>query len=145
MNENDKRLTLNTLDRDQVDADFLPFLDKINNFSFVVTKQCCVGHMEYKEPFSEGPLGSAGRWGYLQLLAEESLAMWLMEQIDQWPWLWIPCSQLWVEGAMTPGVTEEGSFEITFAWDAQNWPQPAHDILTAIEAFQRRSLADKND
>src|SRR5687768_8937997 len=95
--------------------------------------------MEYKSDFLEKPLPNAAHWGYLQLLMEESVAIWFMEQIEDWAWLWIPCSQLWLDGATTPGITDAGSIEITFAWDAPAWPQPALDILAALEAYHEKT------
>lgn len=135
MNRTDKQGVVSRLDPAAIDPEFLPFLERINRLPFCATVQCCIGHMKYEGQFETQPPGSSGRWGYLQLFVSFEAAEWLMERIDSWDWLWVPCSQLWIEDAMTPGITDNGSFEITFAWDAQDWPRCAEDICAALEEY----------
>ena len=137
MDAHDREEALKSLDRGTIDRVFLPYLDRINACPLVASQQCCIGHMKYEGQFTERPDNESERWGYLQLLMNGELAEWLVEQSSGWPWLWIPCSQLWVEGALTPGMTDNGSVLLTFAWDAPHWPQPAEDICSAIERYWR--------
>jgi hypothetical protein len=138
MDQEDKRLTLDTLKPEEIDPEFLPYLERINRLPFVVTKQCCIGHMEYKTEGQYLPPDGSGRWGYLELLLHDDAATWLHEgRIGDWEWLWVAGSQLWVEGAGMPGITDSGSFDIVFAWDAKHWPKPAEDICEALEEFGR--------
>lgn len=130
----DKRRELARLERDKIDPEFLPYLDRINALPFVVTGQCCIGHMEYRTDFPR-PANDGGKWGYLQMLLTSSAADWLNEQICDWDWLWVEGSQLWAEGADTPGVTDGESYQLTFAWDKQEWPIPADDIVAALGKF----------
>jgi hypothetical protein len=137
MDAHDRQEALRTLDRAAIDQEFLPYLDRINACPLVASQQCCIGHMKYEGQFTEQPENQSGRWGYLQLLMNGQLAEWLMEQSSEWHWLWIPCSQLWAERALTPGMTDNDSILLTFAWDAAHWSQPAEDICGAIERFWR--------
>jgi hypothetical protein len=128
--------TLASIAEGNIDRDFLPYLDRLNNLPFVATQQCCIGHMEYKNPHLAPPRNNTGRWGYLQMLTTQEAAESLMPLTDSWDWLWIAGSQFWLDGASEPGITECGSIQIAFAWDSQFWPKPALDICRAMEAIQ---------
>jgi hypothetical protein len=136
MDTQDKQAALASLESAEIDEEFLPYLERINQLQFVATEQCCVGHLEYKIPHHYWPRGNTGRWGYLQLLVTQEAADWLMTMVDCWEWLWVEGSQLWLEGAGKPGITERGSIQIAFAWDARYWPQAAEDICHALDSFR---------
>jgi hypothetical protein len=143
MDTQDKQAALASLTSDQIDKEFLPYLDRINQLPFAATKQCCVGHLEYKNPHLRLPSESTGRWGYVQLLLAQDAAEWLMTVADGWEWLWVEGSQFWLEGAEEPGMTERGSIQIAFAWDARHWPQAAEDICHALEEYQQQRCAEE--
>ena len=138
MDPQDKQTALASIGSEEIDKAFLPYLDRINKLHFAVSKQCCMGHMEYKNPHLPPPRGNTGRWGYVQLLVTQEAAEWLMTVADGWMWLWVEGSQFWLEGAEEPGITERGSIQIAFAWDSQFWPQPAEEICGALETFHQR-------
>jgi hypothetical protein len=135
MDLQDRRATLATLDRAAVDPEFLPYLDRLNVCPWLATQQCCIGHMKYEGQFSKSPEDGSGRWGYLSMMMSQQLATGLAKICDQWSWLWIPCSQLPIDGAVAPGMTKKGSVVLTFAWEAKHWPQPAEDLCGVIEEF----------
>jgi hypothetical protein len=97
MDTQDKQAALTTLDSAEIDEAFIPYLERINQLPFAATKQCCVGHLEYKNPNLSRPAGNTGRWGYLQLLVAQEAAEWLMTVADRWEWLWVEGSQFWLE------------------------------------------------
>ena len=136
---------LASLAPDQIDKEFLPYLDRINRLPFAATEQCCVGHLEYTNQCVRLPSGSTGRWGYLQLLLAQDVAEWLMTVADGWDWLWVEGSQFWLEGAGEPGLTERGSIQISLAWDARHWPQPAEDICRALEEYERQRSVKEDE
>ncbi len=136
MDTQDKQEALADFIAAEIDEAFIPYLERINQLPFAATKQCCVGHLEYKNPDLSLPAGNTGRWGYLQLLVAQDAAEWLMTVADCWEWLWVEGSQFWLEGAEEPGMTERGSIQIAFAWDARHWPQPAEDIYRALKSYQ---------
>ena len=83
----DRRDALEHLDVAKVDADFIPYVERINRLPFVVTHQCCVGHMAYEDALGEPPENHSAAWGYLQLLVTPEAAEWLTERARAWSWL----------------------------------------------------------
>jgi hypothetical protein len=137
LNSGDREAALSKLSEETVDAEFVPYLRQINALPFVVTAQCCVGHMPYDAfpgPREELPPNRTTRWGYLQLFTTLEAAEWLSESAD-WDWLWHAGSQLFIEGCGWPEVTENESYSIAFAWDATAWPGPASDIIKLLDDF----------
>lgn len=137
LDDEDRAAALDGFNPDQVDAEFLPYLDEINSFAFVVTAQCCAGHLDYEDyaiPMDLRPSLST-RWGYLQLLLTFEAAEWLCETARDWPWLWVEGSQAWIDGAALPGTTENGSCVLAFAWDAREWPACIEDVVAALRSF----------
>jgi hypothetical protein len=119
----------------EIDVEFLPYLARINGLSLAASMQCCSGHVEYK-PIVAATAEHPGRWGYLQLLLDLDLAEWLEEIIRDCDWLLLERSQTWDEqAAIAPGVTENESYVLTFAWDASQWPRPAEEICRFIEEY----------
>ena len=137
MDPQEKQTALACLGLAKIDREFVPYLDRINRLSFAVTEQCCVGHMEYKNPHLRQPSEGTGRWGYLQLLVEFEVAEWLTTVADGWTWLWVDGSKFWMEGAAEPAMTGRGSIEIAFAWDVCHWPEPAEGICRALESYEQ--------
>src|SRR6516165_11590023 len=68
----DRTATLSTLVREEVDQEFLPYLDAINAFDFVVTAQCCSCHSEFD--------GYTGRFGYLQIVTGDEFGEWFCDR-----------------------------------------------------------------
>jgi hypothetical protein len=136
MDKEDKRLVMRTFEPAEIDAEFLPYLYRINRLPFVVSEQCCIGHIEYSMETQYRPRDESGQWGYLQLLMCFDTAKWLHEhRVAHWDWLWVIGSQMWDDRAESPGITDRGSVRLTFAWDAQYWPKPSEDICAALEEF----------
>jgi hypothetical protein len=86
MDKQDKRAALGFLVGEEIDQEFLPYLNRINQLPFAGTKQCCVGHLEYKNPHLRLPSCNTGRWRYLELLVAQDAAEWLMKVVDGWEW-----------------------------------------------------------
>lgn len=136
-------------ERANIDAEFLPFLARINALPYVLTSQCCAGHVWYTENGKKSgkpirnkflPRRSTGRWGYLHLAVTQEAGSYLHEEAraNGWEaWIWIHGSQLFAVGAKRPCVIEEadGWGMLGFAWDAKHWPRPAKDITEALEAY----------
>jgi hypothetical protein len=140
MDEGDRRAALTTFSAKQIDADFLPFLERINRLPHAVSEQCCSGHMEY-QPIKGQVDGRCARWGYLQLCLDLDLADWLSDRILDCGWLLLERSQLWDERAgRVPGITEAGSYQLTFAWDAGEWPKPIDEICGFIEEYHENCV-----
>ncbi len=135
----DRQIAMGGLKRDEVDAEFLPYIDRINRFGFCVTGQSCVGHVKYSpeaiEAFDLAP--NQTHWGYLWLLCSEEFAQWINDRAASWDWVFIELSRFWNENANEPTCTDYGTFELVFAWDFSAWPRPADDILAAVEEFDR--------
>ena len=127
----------------EIDREFLPYLSRTNRLPFAATQQCCVGHLEYKNPHLRPPSENTGRWGYLQLLLAQDAAEWLMAVADGWDWLWVEGSQFWLKGAEEPGMTARGSVQIAFAWDARHWPQAAEEVCHALEEYQQQRFVEE--
>lgn len=120
MDNQDKQEALDSFVSEEIDQEFLPYLHRINRLPFAATMQCCVGHEQYKNPQIRPPSTKTGHWGYLLLRLAQDVAFWLMTVVDRWDWLWIEGSQFWIEGAQEPQMTERGSIQIAFAWDARS-------------------------
>ena len=128
---------------EEIDPEFLLYLNRINKYNFVDSLQCCSGHMEYERSPDEG-LERSGKWGYLQLLMDIDFAEWLNETIRYCNWLLLDMSQLWDDRAWKlPGVTEDERFVLTFAWDSSSWPTPAEEICELIEKYNILSLENQ--
>ncbi len=139
MDAEDRKAALSSFDPDEIDVEFLPFLERINRLPHAVSMQCCLGHVEYK-PIGAQTAGQSGRWGYLQLLLDLDLAEWLAEIIRDCDWLLLERSQTWdAQAGIAPGVTENESYVLTFAWDASQWPRPAEEICRFIEEYHHES------
>jgi hypothetical protein len=135
-----KSHALAEMDRSAVDAEFLPYVDRVNALPHAVTRQCCSKHMRYDVPKRLRPRNATKRWGYLQLVLPIAVADWThgRGRTGVWnDWLWIHQSQLFVLGAREPQVIDglDDCGIIAFAWDAARWPRPAEDVVSALEAF----------
>ena len=76
---------------------FCPTLERINRLPFVVSEQCCAGHIKYTMDAQYRPENESGQWGYLQLMMYHDTAVWLHEhRIGDWGWLWARGSQMWM-------------------------------------------------
>jgi hypothetical protein len=138
MDENDRTAALSSFNPEEIDGEFIPYLQRINQFPDVVSTQCCSGHLEYKST-PDAIVKQPGRWGYLQLLTDVDLAEWLCETVRDCDWLLFESSQMWDEKAgMAPCVTKNQSYGLTFAWDATQWPRPAEEICGLIEEYYAR-------
>lgn len=136
----DRQEVIAQFSADDIDAEFLPYLARINVLPFVVSAQSCIGHMSYDKwlgPDEDRPIDHSTAWGYLRLMLTLEAAEWISKEAG-WHWLWIPGSQLFVEGAGMPETTNNGSFFIAFASDSVHWPKPAIDVTEALEEFHRR-------
>lgn len=133
--EREDRVKIAPYDPEDVDAEFIPFLERINSKPFAVTMQCCIGHCLYSQT-SFAPAGRPGRWGYLELLMTLPSASWLCQEIRKTDWLIVSMSKLWGgDGHEMPSYTELGNFMITFAWDAAEWPTPAEEICALMDRY----------
>jgi hypothetical protein len=138
LDANDRKAAMGAFSPDAVDKEFLPYINRINALPFVTTTQSCVGHLRYddqKVPANERPIDASENWGYLTLMLTLDVAQWLCQRAQQWRWLWGAGSQLFIDGSAPPGVTDNESYVITFAWDASHWPTPAVDLTEALEAY----------
>jgi hypothetical protein len=66
-----------------------------------------------------------------------------MTVADGWGWLWVDGSLFWLPGTEEPGMTERGSIQIAFAWDARCWPESAEDICAALEEYQQQRSVEE--
>lgn len=141
MDEHDRRETLKNFNPAEIDPEFLPYLERINNLPHVASHQCCAGHISY-ETGKPDPQSPSGCWGYLGLIMDWDLAEWLNERIIRdFDWLLADNSQYWGEHAgKAPGVTENNSYVLTLAWDASAWPLPAEEICEALEEYHKLHL-----
>lgn len=150
MNQEDRDAALNTINPQEIDTDFLPYLERINRLPYVATQQCCVGHMPYPPEVGD-PADSSARWGYLQLLLDAEVAEWLNERVTTCEWIVIELSQLWPvyvrdQGpGQVPGITENGSIALTVAWDALSWPAPAEEVCEMLEEYEENCINDSDD
>jgi tRNA(Phe) wybutosine-synthesizing methylase Tyw3 len=62
MDAEDRTAALSSFNLDDIDVEFLPFLERINRFPHVVSMQCCLGHVEHESRCDECAKQS-GRWG----------------------------------------------------------------------------------
>lgn len=145
VDSNDREAALSRYVEEEIDPEFVPYLREINSLPFVVSAQCCIGHMGY-ERFQDTPQylpeERTSAWGYLQLMVTFAAAEWISEQAA-WNWLWYAGSQLFVEGCGSPETTDNGSFFIAFAWDAITWPTPALDIIELLNEFYEQGCIDE--
>jgi hypothetical protein len=142
VDENDRKAALNNFRPEETDADFLPYLDRINRLTHAVSEQCCSGHMEYAR-FDCHDGATSTRWGYLQLLLDADLAESLSERILGCDWLLLELSQLWHERAgRAPGVTAAGSYQLTLAWHSSQWPKPIEEICQYLEQYHEQFAGD---
>ena len=148
MDREERDAALSGLKPEEIDPEFLPYLERINRLPYVVTTQCCVGHMPYEAPSGEAVDASA-RWGYLQLLLDQDAADWLNEHVVECGWVLLEESQLWTmynmgdrEFGRLPEVSEKGSVVLTPAWDASSWPEPAEDVCAILESYPGDRLAE---
>ena len=138
LDASDRKATVGQVWPDPIDVEFLPFINRINLLPFVTSVQSCIGHVNYDKfeiPEDERPLGASEKYGYLQLMLTLEAAHWLCQRAVKWHWLWVGGSQLFIDGASNPGVTDNESYYLTFAWDASHWPLPATDITERLEEF----------
>jgi hypothetical protein len=118
-----------------VDAEFIPYLDRINAKPFAATVQCCIGHCEYRDTTLMRATGS-GRWGYLELLMTGPSATWLSQEVRGRDWLIEGLSKMWSDKpAELPSYTEGCNFLIAFAWDASCWPTAAEEICALLDQY----------
>jgi hypothetical protein len=142
MDDGDRDAALDTFNAEEIDAEFLPFLERINRLAHAVSVQCCSGHMDYTRIDHQAP-ECLGKWGYLQLRLDLDLADWLSERIVDCDWLLLERSQMWDERAwQVPGVTERESYQLTFAWDSQEWPRPIEEICRYLEQYHESGFGD---
>jgi hypothetical protein len=120
-----------------IDEEFRPLVLRINSLPFAATTQSCVGHIPYGRAVKkrDRPPHASKHWGYLQLMVTGTVVDWLHGRAQSWPWLWVHGSQMFIEGANCPGVTEFDDYLIAFAWDSASWPRAGHDITEALEEF----------
>lgn len=124
---------------DEVDPEFIPYLERINSKPFAASVQCCAGHCDYKTP-GDAPVGHTGHWGYLQLLMTGPSAVWLCQEIHGLGWLVLPLSKMWPDqkgnkAGKMPTYTSKCNFIIAFAWDASAWPVPAEEICSLLDRY----------
>ncbi len=116
----DKAEALRNYDENQIDAEFLPYIKRINQLDSAISCQCCTGHMEFSE----------GQWGYISLY----VAPQMIPFFDDKPsWLLECRSKTWFENTIEPTLTPYGSVMIVFAWKAEHWPIPAIEITNTLE------------
>lgn len=120
---------LQNYDESKIDAEFLPFIYRINALQDVITCQCCAGHMM-----------SPDYWGYLSLYVTPKMAMELAQRLNPEKWLLPERSQIWTGTELKPTQHEEGDIMLVFAWKAEHWPLPAIQITDILEEIQRRLL-----
>ena len=122
-------------DPNQVDFQFVPFLERINAKPFAASVQCCIGHCEYHDR-RVAPANSEGRWGYLELLMTGPSAVWLCQEVIVREWLIVPLSKMWGPNVREPpSYTDWSNFLIAFAWDASWWPTPAEEICALLDKY----------
>lgn len=143
LDSGDRNEALSHYRESEVDAEFLPYLVKINQLPFVVTVQCCLGHMSYDKwegPEDDLPIERTDSWGYLLMMATVEAAEWISDRSD-FSWLWVQGSQLFVEGAGMPALTENESYFIALAWDHKWWPTSIEEIFQLLSDFYNQQLS----
>jgi len=119
----------------EVDAEFIPYLERINAKPFAATVQCCIGHCKYHDT-SLVPENGSGRWGCLKLLMTGPSATWLSQEVRRRGWLIEGLSKMWSEEAgELPSYTDRCNFMIAFAWDGSCWPTPAEEICSLLDQY----------
>lgn len=129
---------------EELDPEFIPYIQKINRLEAVISCQSCIGHMPYKGLLGpppchlnstlvevDPPKEHSDHWGYLLLYMTPDVFQFLNDHYSDLRnknWFWGGASN-WDHPAITPN----GSFMVAFAWDARHWPQPAKDITEALE------------
>jgi hypothetical protein len=142
LEEHERRLYAPPYDTEDVDLEFIPFLERINAKPFAASVQCCAGHCAYPGP-GIAPAKSEGRWGYLKLLMTGPSAVWLCQQVCRSEWLVVALSKMWGKNAgEKPDYTACFNFMIAFAWDASSWPIPVEELCSLLEKYQ---AADPNE
>ena len=135
LDPDDRAEAIRNFSEEDVDSDFLPYLNRINDLPYAVTVQSCIGHLPYRVPDEYRPSKNTGIWGYLQLMLTENAAEWLSE-VANWEWLWLEGSAIFhCDQADLPGLMPNGSILLAFAWDAHYWPKPAIDIESALYRY----------
>src|SRR5437764_4436012 len=90
LDPDDRREAMDQFSPDLIDPDFLPHLACINALPFVVSVQCCIGHMSYDKWLGlpeDRPVDHSATWGYLQLRLTLEAAEWISREAC-WDWLW---------------------------------------------------------
>jgi tRNA(Phe) wybutosine-synthesizing methylase Tyw3 len=136
INAADRTAALATLIREEVDPEFLPYIDAINAFDFIVTGQSCSSHAEFVD--------YPGRFGYLSFFSDQEAADWLadwaaygdgvryvVKELSQMP----PSYNLSIEPGQPPGITSSGNILLTFVWSATDWPLVIESFLAAVRKY----------
>lgn len=119
----DKIEALQNYDENLIDKEFLPFVKRINQLEFVITCQCCTGHMTSPD----------GNWGYISMFVNPKLVPFLNYEPN---WLLKNRSKTWYDNTITPTLTPNGSLMLVFAWKAEFWPVPIIEITESLESIK---------